>query len=126
MASWGIMVDVRRLSRFAACCASSRAVAHIPPPSRTMGRSWPRANTQESCIKQRALKCAASLTRKACARALHVWQLYVWGRGNEGQLGLGDYRPRTVPALVKALGEQSAGTSVLQVACGASHTLAHA
>ena len=27
-------------------------------------------------------------------------QLYVWGRGNEGQLGLGDYRPRSVPALV--------------------------
>ena len=51
-------------------------------------------------------------------------QLYAWGRGNEGQLGLGDYRPRTVPALVKALGEQSAGTSVLQVACGAAHTIA--
>ena len=51
-------------------------------------------------------------------------QLYVWGRGTEGQLGLGDYRPRTVPALVKALGEQDKGTSVLQVACGAAHTLA--
>jgi len=51
-------------------------------------------------------------------------QLYVWGRGNEGQLGLGDYRPRTVPALVKALGEASAGTSVLQVACGGAHTIA--
>ena len=51
-------------------------------------------------------------------------QLYVWGRGTEGQLGLGDYRPRTVPALVKALGEQGKGTTVLQVACGAHHTLA--
>lgn len=51
-------------------------------------------------------------------------QLYVWGRGNEGQLGLGDYRPRAVPALVKALGDQKSGTSVLQVACGASHTVA--
>ena len=51
-------------------------------------------------------------------------QLYVWGRGNEGQLGLGDYRPRTVPALVKALGDQQAGSTVLQVACGASHTIA--
>ena len=37
------------------------------------------------------------------------------GRGTEGQLGLHDYRPRTVPALVKTLGEQSKGTSVLQV-----------
>jgi len=50
-------------------------------------------------------------------------QLFVWGRGNEGQLGLSDYRPRAVPALVKSLGEQSAGTSVLQVACGAAHTI---
>ena len=51
-------------------------------------------------------------------------QLYAWGRGNEGQLGLGDYRPRTVPAIVKALGDPASGTSVLQVACGAAHTLA--
>ena len=51
-------------------------------------------------------------------------QLYVWGRGNDGQLGLGDYRPRTVPAIVKAFGDPSTGTSVLQVACGAAHTLA--
>ena len=40
------------------------------------------------------------------------------------QLGLGDYRPRTVPALVKALGERTAGPSVLHVACGAAHTIA--
>jgi len=50
-------------------------------------------------------------------------QLYIWGRGNEGQLGLGDLRPRAVPALVKALGDKSAGTTVLQVACGGSHTI---
>ena len=51
-------------------------------------------------------------------------QLYLWGRGNEGQLGLGDLRPRAVPALIKTLGDKAAGTSVLQVACGGSHTLA--
>ena len=51
-------------------------------------------------------------------------QLYIWGRGNEGQLGLGDFRPRTVPALLKMFGDKVAGTSVLQVACGQSHTLA--
>lgn len=51
-------------------------------------------------------------------------QLYVWGRGNEGQLGLGDYRPRTVPALLKSLGDQTTGTTVLQVACGGAHTIA--
>mmetsp|Transcript_30034 Transcript_30034/g.77819 ORF Transcript_30034/g.77819 Transcript_30034/m.77819 type:complete len:688 (+) Transcript_30034:41-2104(+) len=51
-------------------------------------------------------------------------QLYLWGRGNEGQLGLGDYRPRTVPSLMKALGDQMAGTTVLQVACGSAHTVA--
>jgi len=51
-------------------------------------------------------------------------QLYIWGRGNEGQLGLGDYRPRTVPALLKTLGDPSKGTTVLQVACGLSHTIA--
>ena len=37
----------------------------------------------------------------------------------------GDYRPRcSLRTLVKALGEQDKGTSVLQVACGATHTLA--
>jgi hypothetical protein len=50
-------------------------------------------------------------------------QLYVWGRGNEGQLGLGDFRPRAVPALLKALGDKAAGTTVLQVQCGGAHTL---
>jgi len=50
-------------------------------------------------------------------------QMYVWGRGNEGQLGLGDFRPRAVPALLKALGDKAAGTTVLQVACGGAHTL---
>ena len=87
-------------------------------------------------------------SRIAAAALTDDGQLYVWGRGNEGQLGLGDYRPRTVcafvarcwahvalflnvpaclsaqvPALVKALGERSAGTSVLQVACGAAHSI---
>eukprot|EP00966_Prymnesium_polylepis_P064986 1507729-Prymnesium_polylepis.1 len=51
-------------------------------------------------------------------------QLYIWGRGNEGQLGLGDFRPRPVPALLKSLGDKTAGTTVLQVACGGAHSLA--
>lgn len=55
----------------------------------------------------------------------HVFGRFVTGgRGNEGQLGLGDYRPRTVPALLKTLGDPSTGTTVLQVACGGAHTLA--
>lgn len=68
----------------------------------------------------RQISCGATHTAALTDDGL----LYIWGRGSEGQLGLGDYRPRTVPALVKALGDQTTGTTVLQVVCGGSHTLA--
>ncbi|RLN71142.1 hypothetical protein BBJ28_00000201 [Nothophytophthora sp. Chile5] len=44
---------------------------------------------------------------------------YSFGRGEYGRLGLGDSKSRTRPHLVKAL----AGKTVIQAACGGSHTL---
>lgn len=51
-------------------------------------------------------------------------QLFIWGRGNEGQLGLGDARSRPIPTLLKQLGEDhDTGPAILHVACGALHTI---
>jgi len=49
-------------------------------------------------------------------------ELWVWGRGNHGQLGLGDEANRLAPTLV---GAQAAfgGSTVLTVACGDCHSL---
>ncbi|KAE8910583.1 hypothetical protein PF005_g15614 [Phytophthora fragariae] len=44
---------------------------------------------------------------------------YAFGRGEYGRLGLGDTKSRTRPHLVKAL----KGQTVIQAACGGSHTL---
>ncbi|KAG2530749.1 hypothetical protein BBO99_00000625 [Phytophthora kernoviae] len=44
---------------------------------------------------------------------------YAFGRGEYGRLGLGDTKSRTRPHLVKAL----QGKTVIQAACGGSHTL---
>ncbi|MBN9106926.1 MAG: hypothetical protein J0I14_18210 [Propionibacteriaceae bacterium] len=47
-------------------------------------------------------------------------QLYCWGLNSNGQLGLGDTNPRTVPTLVPAL----AGKTVSTVSAGTAHTCA--
>ncbi|CAH0477391.1 unnamed protein product [Peronospora belbahrii] len=46
-------------------------------------------------------------------------ECYAFGRGEYGRLGLGDAKSRTRPHLVKAL----QGKTVIQAACGGSHTL---
>ncbi|KAL3134847.1 hypothetical protein ABBQ32_007815 [Trebouxia sp. C0010 RCD-2024] len=46
--------------------------------------------------------------------------LFMWGRGQEGQLGVGTHQANSVPKMVEAL----KGRRVLQVACGGYHTLA--
>jgi hypothetical protein len=43
----------------------------------------------------------------------------VWGKGNCGQLGLGDYSSSYVPRYLSSLNLEKA----VQVACGAVHTL---
>jgi len=48
--------------------------------------------------------------------------LWAWGRGEEGQLGLGNLTNRLVPMRVG--GEQEFGGQVLMAACGDWHTLA--
>lgn len=46
---------------------------------------------------------------------------YAWGNNQFGQLGLGDYRDRPYPQVVKALAASVAG-SIVDLACGAFHT----
>lgn len=50
---------------------------------------------------------------------LNQHAVYSWGRGEDGQLGLGDTNDQDKPVLVEAL--KSKG--VVQVACGSGHTV---
>ena len=45
--------------------------------------------------------------------------LFAWGRGEDGQLGLGDTNDQDEPTYVDAL----RGVSVQQIACGSGHTV---
>lgn len=45
--------------------------------------------------------------------------LFSWGRGEDGQLGLGDTNDQDEPTYVDAL----RGVSVQQIACGSGHTV---
>ena len=45
--------------------------------------------------------------------------VYSWGRGEDGQLGLGDTNDQYKPVLVDALKDKD----VVQVACGSGHTV---
>eukprot|EP00762_Andalucia_godoyi_P003710 ANDGO_08539.mRNA.1 Ultraviolet-B receptor UVR8 len=50
----------------------------------------------------------------------HAGDVYAWGSGVRGQLGLGDRKARSVPSLIKAFH----GHSICQVACGLAHSAA--
>lgn len=50
---------------------------------------------------------------------LLVCAVYSWGRGEDGQLGLGDTNDQDRPVLVDALKCKG----VVQVACGSGHTV---
>lgn len=50
---------------------------------------------------------------------LFVYPVYSWGRGEDGQLGLGDTNDQDRPVLVDALKCKG----VVQVACGSGHTV---
>ncbi|XBH63765.1 PH, RCC1 and FYVE domains-containing protein 1 isoform X2 [Aegilops tauschii subsp. strangulata] len=47
-------------------------------------------------------------------------KVYTWGKGTEGQLGLGDYTDRSSPTLVESLEDKQ----VDSIACGSNFTLA--
>jgi len=51
-------------------------------------------------------------------------EVWVWGHGSFGQLGLGDEANRLAPTLVGAHDAAFGGSPVLTVACGGAHTLA--
>ena len=77
---------------------------------------------QRSADNEIAAGCALNETR-AVRRATHAAVvpsmpddnlLFAWGRGEDGQLGLGDTNDQTEPTYVDAL----RGVSVAQIACG--------
>ena len=45
--------------------------------------------------------------------------VYSWGRGEDGQLGLGDTSDQHRPVLIEALAERR----IVQIACGSGHTV---
>ena len=50
--------------------------------------------------------------------------IYTWGRGEDGQLGLGDTNDQLVPVLVDALTDSGpGGNTVKQISCGSGHTV---
>ena len=51
-------------------------------------------------------------------------ELYVWGAGDDGQLGTGDLQHRLSPTQVRLGTPSGAPPAVRQVACGMSHTVA--
>ena len=71
-----------------------------------------------------AAGCALNETRRPTATttttpAADDNLLFAWGRGEDGQLGLGDTNDQALPTFIEAL----RGISVLQVAAGSGHTV---
>jgi len=46
-------------------------------------------------------------------------QVYTWGRGEDGQLGLGDHNDQYMPRLIEALD----GKDIVAISCGSGHSL---
>ena len=72
-------------------------------------------------FRVRQISCGPSFT----AAVTHSGDVYTWGVGAEGQLGLGDRRSRYTPMLVKALsGSSDPHKHISSIACGGHHCVA--
>ena len=72
-------------------------------------------------FRVRQISCGPSFT--ACVT--HGGDVYTWGVGAEGQLGMGDRRSRYTPMLVKALsGSSDPHKHISSIACGGHHCVA--
>ncbi|KAL6651267.1 hypothetical protein ACP70R_010192 [Stipagrostis hirtigluma subsp. patula] len=84
----------------------------------------PQADGKSICAVEGLLK--TEFVRQISSGSSHVTVLtsngkvFTWGKGTEGQLGLGDYVNRSSPALVEAL----EGRHVESIACGYNFTAA--
>jgi alpha-tubulin suppressor-like RCC1 family protein len=58
-------------------------------------------------------------TRPDCCLADDGLAVFTWGRGEDGQLGLGDTSDQDEPTYVDAL----RGVGIRQIACGSGHTV---
>eukprot|EP00752_Nemacystus_decipiens_P015195 g13530.t1 len=65
--------------------------------------------------------CQVQAGSSHCLAASKGGDLYVWGRGDSGQLGLGDRDSKQIPTLNAAFPE---GTEISQVVVGENHSLA--
>ncbi|KAG8100097.1 hypothetical protein GUJ93_ZPchr0013g33969 [Zizania palustris] len=84
----------------------------------------PQADGEYSCTVEGALK--TEFVREISSGSSHVavltmsGKVFTWGKGAEGQLGLGDYNNRDTPTLVEAL----EGRHVESIVCGFNFTAA--
>ncbi|MCD9643546.1 Ultraviolet-B receptor uvr8 [Datura stramonium] len=73
-------------------------------------------------MKSRSKICIhPSLLKPSCGITLAGNVVCSWGRGEDGQLGLGDAEDRFSPTQVSVLD----GQEIVSVTCGADHTTAY-
>ena len=81
------------------------------------------AGTSESasagCSLSERVRPSSSAIIRRTVPDLDGLAVFTWGRGEDGQLGLGDTSDQDEPTYVDAL----RGVGVLQIACGSGHTV---
>jgi hypothetical protein len=122
---WGTWVEVciaasagsaaRRESR------SSAASGAAPPADARTPIAW----LDTAALASHSLSSSVAIARVACGAAhaalvTDAGQLFVFGRGANGQLGLGDKLSRARPSLVEYFVLH--GCTVARAACGSAHT----
>ncbi|OEL20726.1 E3 ubiquitin-protein ligase HERC2 [Dichanthelium oligosanthes] len=112
------------------CGAALTVVLSITGVVFTIGSSMhgqlgnPQADGKSVCAVEGLLK--SEFVRHISAGSSHVavlttnGKVFTWGKGKEGQLGLGDYLNRSSPTLVEAL----EGRHVESISCGYNYTAA--
>uniref|UniRef100_A0A7S1FVS7 BTB domain-containing protein n=1 Tax=Corethron hystrix TaxID=216773 RepID=A0A7S1FVS7_9STRA len=115
--------------------ASSSATGSIPSATGCVGReeryrspsdigaAIPDAAFASSSRRSHASRMIPSVRPSSSLAALPSLVVFTWGRGEDGQLGLGDTSDRPAPTVVEALLSAPRGVSVRSVACGSGHTV---
>ena len=83
---------------------------------RTQNSGGAAASVAAGCALRESSERTTQLRPRLCEEGLAVFS---WGRGEDGQLGLGDTSDQDEPTYVDAL----RGVGVRQIACGSGHTV---
>ena len=85
--------------------------------------TWPRQNFRRGRLlskpPERRLPERRPPERRQRLIDRHVMSVFAWGRGEDGQLGLGDTSDQLLPLPIETLSE----LSVKDMACGSGHTV---